>query len=67
MAQREITFIIGDGQVELESSGFKGAACEAATKGFEAVLGGPITNKKKKAEFYEKEPVVRLNAGGSPK
>ena len=48
----------------LESSGFKGKACEVAAKAFEETLGGPITNKKKKAEFYDKE-VVHLTAGGT--
>jgi hypothetical protein len=63
---KEIIFIIGDGQVELEAKGFKGGACEAATKAFEDVLGGPINNKKRKAEFYDKSPEVRINAGAKP-
>ena len=60
---KEIVFVIGGGQVELEAKGFKGGACEAATKAFEDVLGGKISNKKHKAEFYEKSPVVHLNTG----
>jgi Protein of unknown function (DUF2997) len=60
---REIIFTIGDGQVEIEAKGFKGGACEAATKAFEDVLGGKIATKKHKAEFYEKSPEVRINAG----
>ena len=61
---KTIIFTIGDGEVTLESSGFKGKACEVAAKAFEETLGGPITNKKKKAEFYDKE-VVHLTAGGT--
>lgn len=60
---KEIHFLIGDGQVEIEAKGFKGGACEAATKAFEDVLGGNITKKKHKAEFFEKSPEVRINAG----
>ncbi|EIQ01081.1 Protein of unknown function (DUF2997) [Opitutaceae bacterium TAV1] len=60
---KQIVFTIGDGQVELEAKGFKGGACEAATKAFEEVLGGTVSNKKRKTEYYEKEPVVHLKAG----
>lgn len=60
---KEIVFTIGDGQVELEAKGFKGSACEAATKAFEEVLGGPIQNKKRKSEYYEKSPGVRITTG----
>ena len=63
MAQKSITFIVGDGEVELEATGFKGGACDAAAKGFEEILGADITKKKRKAEFHEKEPTVKLNAG----
>ena len=66
MAIKTIVFTIGDGEVVLESSGFKGKACEVASKAFEETLGGPITNKKKKAEYHSSE-VVRLNAGGGTK
>ena len=60
---KTVTFIIGGGEVEVESSGFKGAACDAATKAFEDVLGGTPKTKKRKAEFYEKEPTVTIKAG----
>lgn len=60
---KTITFTIGDGAVEVEAKGFKGGGCDAATKAFEEVLGGEITSKKRKAEFYEKEPTVQLKAG----
>ena len=62
---KEIIFVIGGGQVELEAKGFKGGACEAATKAFEDVLGGKISNKKHKAEFYDKSPEVRISTGAS--
>lgn len=61
---KTITFTIGDGNVEVETKGFKGAGCDAATKAFEEVLGGDVTSKKRTSEFYEKEPTVRLKAGG---
>ena len=62
---KEIIFVISNGQVELEAKGFKGGACEAATKAFEDVLGGKISNKKHKAEFYDKSPVVQLKTGAT--
>lgn len=65
MAVKQIVFTIGGGEVELEASGFKGGACEAAAKGFEEILGAEIKNKKRKAEYYEKEPAVRLTTGNS--
>lgn len=61
---KEIVFIIGDGDVEIKTTGFKGAACEAATKAFEEVLGGTITKKNRTGEYYEKENVVRIQQGG---
>ncbi len=61
---KSVTFIIGDGQVEMEAHGFKGGACEAATKAFEEVLGGNVTGKKLKADFYAKEPQQHLKVGG---
>ena len=60
---KEIIFTIGGGTVEVEAKGFKGGACEVATKAYEDALGGKITDKKHKAEFYEKSPDVRINAG----
>lgn len=59
---KTVTFVIGDGQVNIEASGFKGGACDAATKAFEEVLGTP-TNKKRKAEYYQAAEPVRLTAG----
>jgi len=54
MSQKTVVFTISGGKVEIESSGFTGNACEAATKAFETALGGEITNKTKKAEYYQK-------------
>jgi hypothetical protein len=60
---KTVVFTIGDGNVEIEASGFKGGACDAATKAFEEVLG-TATNKKRKAEYYEKPAVNQLKVGG---
>jgi hypothetical protein len=65
MSKPTVTFIIGDGQVEIEASGFKGGACDAATKAFEEVLGGNVSGKKRKAEFYQAASPVKLNQGAS--
>ena len=60
---KQVIFTIENGQVEIKSSGFKGGACDAATKAFEEVLGG--TGKKTRtSEYYAKEDnVVRLGVG----
>ena len=63
MNQKKLVFIVGDGEVELEASGFKGGACEVAAKAFEQALGAEVTKKKRKAEFFEKEPTVKLSTG----
>ena len=59
---KQIVFSIGDGKVEIEAKGFTGSACEAATKAFEDVLGGNITEKKRTADYYKKES-VKLTQG----
>lgn len=53
MAKKTITFIIRDGKVTIEATGYVGSACEAATKAFEEALGGEITGKKRKPEFNQ--------------
>jgi hypothetical protein len=59
---KQVTFTIHDGKVEIKAEGFVGGACEAATKAFEEVLGGNITDKKRTADYYRREE-VRINAG----
>ena len=51
--QKTITFIIGDGQVTIETTNFKGPACEAATKAFTEALGGNVVSNVKKPEFHQ--------------
>lgn len=63
---KKVVFTIGDGKVEIEASGFKGGACDAATKGFEEVLGGAGT-KTRKAEFHEQDKPNQLHVGGKAK
>jgi Protein of unknown function (DUF2997) len=54
-----IVFTIEDsGSVAIETSGFKGKACEAATKAFEEALGGSVTGKSKKPEYFQRETVA---------
>lgn len=52
---KTITFVIDGGEVEIKASGFKGSACEAATREFEEALGGGITKKQKTAEYFQQE------------
>ena len=52
--QQTISFTIDEGgQVTIETSGFKGPACEAATKAFREALGGTVISDIKKPEFYQ--------------
>lgn len=60
---KTIVFTIGNGEVELEASGFKGGACDAAAKAFEEILGGPVKNKKRKTEYFQQEG-AKLTVGG---
>lgn len=61
---KQVIFTIEGGEVKIEASGFKGGACDAATKAFEEILGGP-GEKKRKSEYYEKPDQIHLNAGGA--
>ncbi len=60
---KTLTFTVADGKVELEASGFTGGACEVASKAFEEALGGPISNKKRKAEYNKTATTTTVNAG----
>jgi hypothetical protein len=51
--EQKITFIIAHGKVKIEAHGFIGPACEAATKAFEAALGGEVSDKTKKPEYHQ--------------
>ena len=51
------------GEVEIETTGFKGAACELATKELEKALG--TTTRKKKSPEYYAATVGQQKAGAS--
>jgi len=51
MRSIEITFT-PLGEVTIEAIGFKGKACEAATKAIEQALGA-VTTRKAKPELYQ--------------
>ncbi len=60
-----LVFVIQDGVVTCEASGFHGSACETAMKPFEQALGGEVSNKKRKPEFYQQaSDGVRQSVGG---
>lgn len=40
------------GELKIEAVGFKGNACEKATRALEEALGKP-SNRKKKPEYYQ--------------
>ena len=62
---KTVTFVISDGTVEIEATGFTGGACDVATKAFEEVLGGKVSGKKRKAEFHKVAPVTLTPGAGT--
>ncbi len=56
-----IVTVAENGEVEIETTGFKGKACEAATAALEKAMGVK-TNSKKKPE-YRAEEKPRLSTG----
>ena len=57
MKQIEI-LIRPDGEVDMDVQGCTGPECEALTRDAEAALG-PVTRRRRKAEFYEGAAVER--------
>lgn len=49
-----------NGDISIESTGFKGKGCEKATLAIEAALG-TVTNRKKKPEYHSIETVKTGN------
>lgn len=55
MKVEQIEVTIGpDGKVRLETSGFAGEACLAATKDLESLLGAKNPERELKAEYYDR-------------
>lgn len=55
MKVEQIEVIIGpDGKVRLETSGFAGGECLAATKDLETLLGAKNPEREFKAEYYNR-------------
>lgn len=52
------------GQIKIETSGFKGNACEKATAEIQKALG-TTTVSKKKAEYFAQPVTVTQKIGGS--
>ena len=51
---KQITIdVLPDGTVSIEAAGFRGNACEKATKAIEEALGGKVQQRKKKPEFWQ--------------
>lgn len=56
---KSIEVIIGEsGEVKIEAIGFKGAACEMATKALETALGVTVDTKKKPERYQEDQQQV---------
>ena len=57
MAQSRIDVVVApNGEVTIAPVGFKGKACEAATKAIEEALG-VVTNTTRTPEYYLKEEI----------
>ena len=55
MKVEQIEVTIGpDGKVRLETSGFAGGECLAATKDLEQLLGAKEPDRELKAEYYDR-------------
>ena len=61
---KTVIFEIANGEVQIKASGFKGGACDAATKAFEEILGG-AGKKARTSEYYEKPPAEHVKIGGA--
>lgn len=65
MNQRSIEVIVmPDGSLIIDAVGFKGPACEKATRFLEEALG-QIANKQRKPDFNERNKVSRQQRVGS--
>lgn len=63
MTKKEIIVEIdGDGNINMEAIGFKGKACEVATKDFEDALG-TLKNRKYKKEYKMREQKIQAKIG----
>jgi len=49
-----IVSVENTGEVQIETTGFKGKACEAATKALETAMGVK-TNSRKKPEYHAED------------
>jgi hypothetical protein len=61
-----ITILIPPGatDVKIDVDGVKGKACTDITKTIEDALGGDVTSRKKKPEFFDKEThTEKIKAG----
>ena len=59
-----IITIATDGTLTIETVGFKGSSCEAATKALEEALG-KTSNPKRKPEFYQQTTGQQSIGGAS--
>jgi hypothetical protein len=62
-----VTLLIPPGatDVKIEVDGTKGKMCTDITKSIEEALGGDVTSRKKKPEFFDKETVSEKNKVGA--
>lgn len=52
----QVTILITkDGKLSTDVEGVKGQACLDITKSLEEAMGGDVTSRKKKPEFFDKE------------
>ena len=59
-----IITVAADGTLTIETVGFKGSSCEAATKALEEALG-QSTGSKKKPEYYQQTTGQQTIGGAS--
>jgi len=55
----DILIPLGPGDIKIEVDGVKGSLCTDITKSLEEALGGNVTSRKEKPEYFEAEETVR--------
>ena len=55
----DILIPLGPGDITIEVNGVKGSLCTDITKSLEEALGGNVTSRKEKPEYFEAEEILK--------
>ena len=62
--EKHIIVKLTNGEVEIETFGYKGSACAKASKLIEDAVGGKRIGERKKAEYYQTSVANTQKVGG---